>query len=264
MDINTDNYELFLFQYMEGELDPSQRAEVEAFLELHPDLAEEMSLYDPNLRIVDTQETFPGVIPSAPAKAIPLFPWRRIAVAACLLALGTVGITLLTRTPEQPSIQVALNHPEADASTIPVATIPESTPPQTRPEQDPNLTQTQYDSESTLINTSSEPAKAQETLPEVAPTTEIFLAEVAPIQEPIAEKNDTKVIILTDQLITYVDHPEPEKTRTSRLLDRSLKAGNAALAANQTLNHLINFWAPRAEQLRDSISSQFPFLEFLS
>ncbi len=60
MTIKTDNDEAFFYQYQEGILPESQRAEVEKFLSLHPELAEEMMLYDSNLKMPQQQEVFEG------------------------------------------------------------------------------------------------------------------------------------------------------------------------------------------------------------
>ena len=51
MTITTDNYELWFYRYCEGELDERERREVEAFAAQHPALAEELSLYDPGLKL---------------------------------------------------------------------------------------------------------------------------------------------------------------------------------------------------------------------
>ena len=50
MTITSDNYESWFYRYSEGELNAEQRAAVEAFAAQHPDLAEELTLYDPSLK----------------------------------------------------------------------------------------------------------------------------------------------------------------------------------------------------------------------
>ena len=51
MTITSDNYESWFYRYSEGELNAEQRAAVEAFAAQHPDLAEELTLYDPSLKL---------------------------------------------------------------------------------------------------------------------------------------------------------------------------------------------------------------------
>ena len=48
--VTIDNYEYFFYQYAEGLLTEAERADVEAFARQHPDLAEELSLYDPAVK----------------------------------------------------------------------------------------------------------------------------------------------------------------------------------------------------------------------
>ena len=43
--IDSNNYELWLLRYAEGELDAAERKSVEAWLASHPDAADELTLY---------------------------------------------------------------------------------------------------------------------------------------------------------------------------------------------------------------------------
>ncbi len=54
--IDNNNYELWLLRYAEGELTDSERNEVEAWLQSHPEAAEELALYNeaPRLERDDT------------------------------------------------------------------------------------------------------------------------------------------------------------------------------------------------------------------
>ena len=92
MTITTDNYEAFFYQYQEGILPESQRAEVEKFLSLHPELAEEMMLYDSNLKMPQQQEVFEGkekLIRRRPV-VVPLVRWAAAAAVAALLTTGVI------------------------------------------------------------------------------------------------------------------------------------------------------------------------------
>ena len=59
MTITTDNYEYYFYQYAEGQLTEAERIEVEAFLQQHPDLADELSLYDSGLKLEPAPVAFP-------------------------------------------------------------------------------------------------------------------------------------------------------------------------------------------------------------
>ena len=96
MDINKDNYELFLFQYQEGLLSPQEREEVEYYLRQHPEAEEMMRLYDPELRLHDEEPLlFPDKqqlkrrsVAFAPRAMTP----RWMAVAASVAVLLGIGL----------------------------------------------------------------------------------------------------------------------------------------------------------------------------
>lgn len=75
MTITTDNYEEYFYQYCEGELNAEERAAVEAFAAQHPNLAEELSLYDPALKLVESPMPYPdkGGLMRHEAKVVPFF-----------------------------------------------------------------------------------------------------------------------------------------------------------------------------------------------
>lgn len=88
--INMDNYEGYLYLYLEGELDSTTLTEVERFLLEHPDIREEMeTYYDPTL--VVTAEP-----PARKTRRIvPLWRW---AAAACIVFALGYGIWTTTST----------------------------------------------------------------------------------------------------------------------------------------------------------------------
>lgn len=88
--ITTDNYELYFYRYAEGELDIQDRAAVEAFAAQHPRLAEELALYDPNLKLQKETMACPkkGRLLHHKASRVPLWRW---AAAACVAALLVGG-----------------------------------------------------------------------------------------------------------------------------------------------------------------------------
>lgn len=89
--VTIDNYEYFFYQYAEGRLTEAERTEVEAFMQQHPDLAEEMSLYDPGMKAEAAAEVFPdkeSLLRHEPVR-IPMWRW---AAAACVAGLLLVGV----------------------------------------------------------------------------------------------------------------------------------------------------------------------------
>ena len=94
MTITTDNYEEYFYHYCEGELTTKERAAVEAFATRHPDLAEELSLYDPALKLEDAPMVYPDKerLLRREGKVVPLWRW---AAAACVAAVLVGGVWLL-------------------------------------------------------------------------------------------------------------------------------------------------------------------------
>lgn len=136
--INTDNYELYFFQYQEGMLDESARREVEAFMAQHPELAEEMALYAEAPVLTAEEAAFPFK-ESLRRKKGPVL-WWRYAAAAVVVGIGaTVMLTLprQERTDPQPLLAEAESvarpalQPQPDKALVdertaqPIATKPE-------------------------------------------------------------------------------------------------------------------------------------------
>lgn len=108
MTITTDNYELWFYRYCEGELDERERREVESFAAQHPALAEELSLYDPGLKLQAAPMVYADKehLMHREQRVVPLWRW---AVAACLAAAAVAGVWRLTLagTPEGPMVAQA-------------------------------------------------------------------------------------------------------------------------------------------------------------
>lgn len=114
--INTDNYELYFFQYQEGMLDEAARREVEAFMAQHPELAEEMTLYSEAPVLTAEEVSFPFK-ESLRRKEGPVLWWRYAAAAAVVVGISaTVMLTLprQERTAPQPLLA------EAESVAMPV------------------------------------------------------------------------------------------------------------------------------------------------
>ncbi|MBO4599629.1 MAG: hypothetical protein J5641_02705 [Bacteroidales bacterium] len=91
MIITTDNYEEYFYRYCEGGLTADERAAVEAFAARHPELAEELALYDPALKLEEAPMPFPDKesLLRHEAKVVPLWRW---AAAACVAAVLIGGV----------------------------------------------------------------------------------------------------------------------------------------------------------------------------
>lgn len=90
MTITTDNYELYFYQYAEGELDAAERAAVEAFAAQHPQLAEELALYDPDLKLAESPMPCPNKesLLHPERRVLPLWRWAAAASVAAVLIGG--------------------------------------------------------------------------------------------------------------------------------------------------------------------------------
>ena len=94
MNINDQNYELYLFRYAEGLLTADERNEVEAFLQQRPEMQELLSLYDPDLKIEAygrDKVVFPHKENLKHNHIILLPTYAKIAVAASIALLLAVG-----------------------------------------------------------------------------------------------------------------------------------------------------------------------------
>ena len=94
MIITTDNYEEYFYRYCEGELTAEELAAVERFAAQHPELAEELSLYDPALILEESPLPYPDKesLMHHEGKVLPL--WR-LAAAACVSAVLICGVWMM-------------------------------------------------------------------------------------------------------------------------------------------------------------------------
>lgn len=119
MIITTDNYEEYFYRYCEGELTAEERATVEAFVARHPELAEELSLYDSSLKLEEPPMVYPdkeGLLRHE-AKVLPIFQHtpalrathlkRGWAVAACVAAVLIGGVWMMWPS-DEPTEQAGL------------------------------------------------------------------------------------------------------------------------------------------------------------
>lgn len=93
--VTMENYEEYMVLMADGELDAAGQQELEAFLQLHPELREELALYETAHLVPDTTEVYgnkESLLKQEP-KAIALGgQWFRYGAAAGLAALIALGI----------------------------------------------------------------------------------------------------------------------------------------------------------------------------
>ena len=142
MTITTDNYEEYFYRYCEGELATEERAAVEAFAAQHPELAEELSLYDPDLKLEEAPLPYPDKerLLRHEGKVVPLWRW---AAAACVAAVLVGGVWLLW--PDgKPTVQTGMvaqtRQPAPEVTTVIPASQQEVATPTPAPKTDEQAT----------------------------------------------------------------------------------------------------------------------------
>ena len=103
MKLNLDNYESWLVDRMEGLLDPAQEAELDAFLELHPELQEDAALMEMTRLVPDQEVIFTdkaSLKKEEGGRILALFTMGRLSMAAAAVLLAFVGIRFLTNPAE--------------------------------------------------------------------------------------------------------------------------------------------------------------------
>lgn len=115
MNINDDNYELWLLRYAEQELTAEERAEVERWLADHPEAAAELALYGEAPRLErDTEVHYTG---ATLQHSTPLWPvLLRWAAAAAVVAVLMMPAMRHTVAPKAEPTLVAENQTPASES----------------------------------------------------------------------------------------------------------------------------------------------------
>ncbi len=191
MNIKDDNYELWLLRYAEQELTDAERREVEQWLAVHPEAAEELALYGEAPRLEKDEGVKYAAVPLQ--RSVPLWP----AVAQWAAAAAVVAALMV------PAMRSALV-PEAAPIQVAEAPITPSKPSLASPTSPTSLTS---QASSASQNRKTSPASLPASLPE-AP----LLAEETPIlQDTLSEipVEETPSVLYVDDLIVYEDEPAP-------------------------------------------------------
>jgi hypothetical protein len=201
--IDNNNYELWLLRYAEGELTDSERLEVEAWLQSHPEAAEELALYNEAPRL----EADPTVTYAATEKfhlspftfhLSPLLRWS--AAAAVLIALMLPALrmgTMDTLEPQQPLLAT---------TTIP------ATPEIPEIQNTPNARTTPSIPKNQITPTSIETIEA---------ITTIATIDTIPTIDTIETNDLTPTFIPSTSLIVYTPAPDTLYTNTLIVYDDS-------------------------------------------
>lgn len=185
--ITMENYEGWLMRYADGALTREEREAVEAFLEQHPELREEMEEVA-GVKVTPVVATLPGK-ERLLKKEREGFAWWRVAAAVALMALAGTTLLVLNRKPNEAGPMVAQAQPE----------------PAVQPEPQEAETDTTYKTykpyEPYKTHKAHKPYHPQE-LPAEAP---LLAEEVAPQASPIPPQD-------TLEEIPEPSRPEPTVT----------------------------------------------------
>lgn len=115
--ITMENYEGWLMRYADGALTREEREAVEAFLEQHPELREEMEEVA-GVKVTPVVATLPGK-ERLLKKEHEGFAWWRVAAAVALMALAGTTLLVLNRKPDEAGPMVAQAQPEPAVAAEP-------------------------------------------------------------------------------------------------------------------------------------------------
>jgi len=208
--ITMENYEGWLMRYADGALTREEREAVEAFLEQHPELREEMEEVA-GVKVTPVVATLPGK-ERLLKKEREGFAWWHVAAAVALMALAGTTLLVLNRKPNEAGPMVAQAQPE----------------PAVAAEPQEAETDTTYKTYKTY-----KPYKAHKhDLPQSLPAEATLLAEETP---PLPQDTDScspSQSELPEGIIE--EHPLPEPTITVAPVIE-----NARLAVNPWLESLV-------------------------
>lgn len=199
MNINNDNYELWLLRYAEQELTEAERAEVEQWLAAHPEAAEALALYNEAPRLTRDESV---KAPALPQHSISLWPIvLRWTAAAAVVAALMIPATRSTVEPSvEPTLVANLDSLETTDNIEPIDNL--AIPVHHEPMPSPAAT----------LLAESIPAEAQQQIPD-APSEETAPETEVPAQPEIVQP----AYIVVDDLIVFEDEV-PENTSTNDIL----------------------------------------------
>ena len=219
MIITTDNYEEYFYRYCEGELTAEERAAVEVFAAQHPKLAEELSLYDPTLKLEESPMPYPDKesILHHEAKVMSLFrhtpalratPLKRgWAIAACVSAVLIGGVWMMWpngEPTEQTGMVAQMLQPAHEVETV----LPASQPKEELPIVSTTPTEQATSSAEPAAPKQEEPAESMLQYEPLTLNEPNLLADAD--TEPLSNQEDTTVIEYIDITIFPIYQSEVE------------------------------------------------------
>ena len=218
MKITEENYELYLFQYAEGMLSDKERREVEAFLDSHPDMREEFTLYDPKLTVAGLPKMKYEGKAALKHNTFALWPVLRYAAAVLLLA-GVATFFMLHNNGSAPDSQTIVAQNQTDSTTpqpLQDTTQDAETTeqPQTAPAPVRHVAQhaisQQITTNSTPVSESVAENKTTQTPQLLAENTD-STTQNNDNQNFIQYKETPTKVVYTDQIITYSQYAPVEE-----------------------------------------------------
>lgn len=211
MNINDNNYELWLLRYAEHELTDDKRTEVEQWLASHPEAAEELALYNEAPRLERDEKVHSMQYPQK--RSVPLWQpaVRWAAAAAVVLALMLPGLRSTTSPAPR---MVAENTPQPLRSSELRLPHPEN-----------SELRTPHSPLSEVAIVEDVPMPIENTQEVVQPETAEDAQEMKN-EEMKNEKGgwrDMEGLIYVDNLIVYDTVPEAEETPTEELAVADVK-----------------------------------------
>ena len=202
--IDNNNYELWLLRYAEGELSATERSEVEAWLESHPEAAEELVLYNEAPRLERDDTVTYAAAPTQPTSHS-LWPamCRWSAAAAVLIALMLPALRMGTMDTLEPQPLLA---------TAPISSAPPNIQKTQNTPTSPTLHPTPAPSENTIAA-----IETFETIETIGTIDTIATTDTIPTLETIAPPQ----FIYTNSLIVYEPPQDTIVTNTLIVYDDS-------------------------------------------
>ena len=203
--IDNNNYELWLLRYAEGELTDSERNKVEAWLQSHPEAAEELALYNeaPRLERDDTvtyAATEKFHLSPFTFHLSPLLRWSAAAAVLAALMLPALRMgTMDTLEPQEPLLIAAAQPPQETRNS--------------RATRTPRVTK-----ESRETRATSPAALLEDTLPSIASVDSI---PVIPAIDSIPAVDTTPSFVPSNSLIVYEQPKDTFVTNTLIVYDDS-------------------------------------------
>ena len=219
--IDNNNYELWLLRYAEGELTDSERNEVEAWLQSHPEAAEELALYNEAPRLErDENVRYTRLSPLAPQDHLSPFTFH-LSPFTFHLSPFTFHLSPLLRWSAAAAVLIALMLPalrmgtmdtlEPQQPLLATTTIP-ATPEIPEIQTTPNARTTPSIPKNQITPTSIETIEA---------ITTIATIDTIPTIDTIETNDLTPTFIPSTSLIVYTPAPDTLYTNTLIVYDDS-------------------------------------------